>query len=84
MNAISRRSMLAGAAGLLAAPDLSQAQAVKPRLTVISQWSSGSDGAAITALGKKFEEKGGIWQHSPGARLHHRDDEQAARADHGG
>ena len=65
MNAISRRSMLAGAAGLLAAPDLSQAQAVKPRLTVISQWSSGSDGAAITALGKKFEEKGGIWQHSP-------------------
>ena len=32
---------------------------------MISQWSAGSDGAAITALGKKFEEKGGTWQHSP-------------------
>ena len=42
-----------------------RAQGVKPRLTVISQWSAGSDGAAITALGKKFEEKGGTWQHSP-------------------
>jgi glucose/mannose transport system substrate-binding protein len=58
--------MLAGAAGLLAAaPGFARAQAVKPRLTVISQWSAGSDGAAITALGKKFEEKGGVWQHSP-------------------
>jgi len=65
MNKISRRTMLAGTAGLFVAPRLSRAQAVKPRLTVISQWSAGSDGAAITALGKKFEEKGGIWQHSP-------------------
>ena len=65
MNNISRRTMLAGAAGLLTAPHVARAQAVKPRLTVISQWSAGSDGAAITALGKKFEEKGGIWQHSP-------------------
>jgi glucose/mannose transport system substrate-binding protein len=65
MNKISRRTILAGTAGLFVAPHLSRAQAVKPRLTVISQWSSGSDGAAITALGKKFEEQGGIWQHSP-------------------
>src|SRR5947208_6471824 len=65
MNNISRRTMLAGAAGLLTAPHVARAQAVKPRLTVISQWSAGSDGAAITALGKKFEEKGGTWQHSP-------------------
>src|SRR5690242_5592881 len=65
MNVISRRAMLAGTAGLLAGPHLSRAQGVKPRLTVISQWSAGSDGAAITALGKKFEEKGGTWQHSP-------------------
>ena len=68
MNNISRRIMLAGAAGLLAAPHLAMAQGedgVKPRLTVISQWSAGSDGAAITALGKKFEEQGGVWQHSP-------------------
>lgn len=63
MQKIRRRSLLAGAAGLLALP--ARAQAVKPRLTAISQWSAGSDGAAISALGKKFEEAGGIWQHSP-------------------
>ena len=37
----------------------------KPKVTVISQWSSGSDGAAITALGKEFESEGGIWEHNP-------------------
>ena len=62
----TRRRLLAGSAAALALPALARAQgAVKPRLTVISQWSAGSDGAAITALGKKFEEKGGVWQHSP-------------------
>ncbi|MBR0827261.1 carbohydrate ABC transporter substrate-binding protein [Bradyrhizobium manausense] len=62
----TRRRLLAGAAATLALPRFARAQsAVKPRLTAISQWSAGSDGAAITALGKKFEEKGGIWQHSP-------------------
>ena len=66
MQKLTRRSALAGAAGLAAAaPGLARAQEVKPRLTAISQWSAGSDGAAITALGKKFEEKGGVWQHSP-------------------
>ncbi len=66
MNVIRRRTILAGAAaGLVAAPRLGRAQGVKPRLTAISQWSGGSDGAAITALGKKFEERGGVWQHSP-------------------
>jgi glucose/mannose transport system substrate-binding protein len=63
---ITRRRLLAGSAAALALPAFARAQsAVKPRLTAISQWSAGSDGAAITALGKKFEEKGGIWQHSP-------------------
>jgi len=65
MTHISRRAMLAGTAGSFAGARLSRAQGVKPRLTIISQWSSGSDGAAITALGKKFEERGGVWQHSP-------------------
>lgn len=66
MTHVRRRTILAGAAaGLVAAPTLGRAQAVKPRLTAISQWSGGSDGAAITALGKKFEERGGIWQHAP-------------------
>jgi glucose/mannose transport system substrate-binding protein len=62
----TRRRLLAGSAAALALPSFARAQGTaKPRLTVISQWSAGSDGAAITALGKKFEEKGGIWQHSP-------------------
>ena len=65
MNPIRRRTVLIGAAGLVAPSLLARAQGVKPRLTVISQWSGGSDGAAITALGKKFEERGGVWQHSP-------------------
>lgn len=64
MTKMSRRKMLAGTAGVIGAPSIALAQA-KPRLTIISQWSAGSDGAAITALGKKFEEKGGTWQHSP-------------------
>ncbi|UWU89633.1 ABC transporter substrate-binding protein [Bradyrhizobium sp. CB1015] len=62
----TRRRLLAGSAAALAFPAFARAQgAAKPRLTAISQWSAGSDGAAITALGKKFEEKGGVWQHSP-------------------
>jgi len=66
MPTITRRRLLAGSAAALALPAFARAQgAVKPRLTAISQWSAGSDGAAITALGKKFEEKGGVWQHSP-------------------
>ncbi len=68
MRSIRRRSLLAGSVGLSGAIALGPtawAQAVKPRLTAISQWSAGSDGAAINALGKKFEEKGGTWQHSP-------------------
>jgi glucose/mannose transport system substrate-binding protein len=62
----TRRRLLAGSAAALVLPAFARAQgAVKPRLTAISQWSAGSDGAAITALGKKFEERGGVWQHSP-------------------
>src|SRR6476619_2556210 len=62
----TRRRLLAGSAAALALPRFARAKgAVKPRLTVISQWSAGSDGAAITALGKKLEAKGGVWQHSP-------------------
>jgi glucose/mannose transport system substrate-binding protein len=64
MPRMHRRTLMAGAASL-AAVARARAEAVKPRLTIISQWSAGSDGAAITALGRKFEEKGGIWQHSP-------------------
>ena len=65
MTRLTRRSMLAAVSAAAALPGAARAQAVKPRLTAISQWSAGSDGAAITALGKKFEERGGVWQHSP-------------------
>jgi len=61
---LSRRAVLAGSAAV-AIPGVARAQAGKPRLTMITQWSAGSDGAAITALGKLFEQNGGIWQHSP-------------------
>ena len=61
--AINRRNFLAGTAAL-ALPASARAQA-KPRLTFISQWSAGSDGAAISGLGKRLEEEGGVWQHSP-------------------
>ena len=66
MPIITRRHVLAGSAALLAGPGLARAEeAGKPRLTIISQWSAGSDGAAITALGKLFEQQGGVWQHNP-------------------
>ena len=64
MTHLSRRALIAASTAAALAPRLAAAQA-KPRLTAISQWSAGSDGAAISALGKKFDEKGGIWQHSP-------------------
>src|SRR5262249_7337815 len=62
---VRRRNLLAGAAALATVPQSLRAQAAKPRVTFISQWSSGSDGAAISGLGKRLEEEGGIWQHSP-------------------
>ncbi|MEJ0020046.1 MAG: ABC transporter substrate-binding protein [Acetobacteraceae bacterium] len=62
----TRRRLLAGSAAALAMPAVARAQgAAKPRISAISQWSAGSDGAAISALGKVFEENGGTWQHNP-------------------
>lgn len=62
----TRRRLLAGSAALLAAPAIGRAaDAAKPRMTIISQWSAGSDGKAITALGSVFDQHGGIWQHNP-------------------
>jgi glucose/mannose transport system substrate-binding protein len=64
---VRRRDFLAGTAGAATVAGLSGAAwpQAKPRVTFISQWSSGSDGAAISGLGKRLEEEGGIWQHSP-------------------
>jgi len=60
---IGRRAVL-GAAAALAAPRV-HAQAVTPKVTVISQWSSGPSGAAMMALGQEFERQGGSWEHDP-------------------
>ena len=65
MPVVSRRSLLAGSAAILAAPRVARAQSAKPKVTVISQWSAGSDGFAITTLGKRFEQEGGVWEHNP-------------------
>ncbi len=64
MLSLNRRQLLAASAAT--ALPLGAARAdVKPKVTVISQWSAGSDGAAITALGKLFEQNGGEWIHNP-------------------
>jgi glucose/mannose transport system substrate-binding protein len=65
MSRINRRSLLVGSVAALASPTLLRAEAVKPKVTVISQWSAGSDGLAITTLGKEFEKQGGVWEHNP-------------------
>jgi glucose/mannose transport system substrate-binding protein len=68
MIAANRRAVLralAATAPLAAIPGLARAQAVKPRITLISQWSAGSDGAAMGKLGKLFEEHGGQFEHNP-------------------
>src|SRR3984957_18584519 len=61
---IGRRTILAAAAALTV-PSARAQIAVRPKVTVISQWSSGSSGAAMVALGKAFEQQGGIWEHNP-------------------
>jgi glucose/mannose transport system substrate-binding protein len=65
MSTVSRRSLLAASAAVLAAPAAARADAAKPKVTVISQWSAGSDGLAISTLGKRFEAEGGVWEHNP-------------------
>src|SRR5665213_2484123 len=65
MSTMHRRGVLAGSIALFAAPRAVRAQDAKPKVTIISQWSAGSDGLAITTLGKRFEAEGGIWEHNP-------------------
>jgi glucose/mannose transport system substrate-binding protein len=63
----ARRTFLKSSALAAVAAGLPRAAfaAGKPKITIISQWSAGSDGAAMAALGKLFEERGGEWQHEP-------------------
>jgi glucose/mannose transport system substrate-binding protein len=59
-----RRAMLAGTAATVVTTRL-RAQPAKPRVTIISQWSSGASGAAMVALGQEFDRQGGVWEHNP-------------------
>src|SRR6202046_4903209 len=65
MSTVSRRSLHAASAMALAVPGAARADTAKPKVTVISQWSAGSDGLAISTLGKRFEAEGGVWEHNP-------------------
>jgi glucose/mannose transport system substrate-binding protein len=65
MRDLGRRATLAGGAVAAASGRLAAQTAAKPRMTVISQWSSGSSGAAMVALGAAFDRRGGVWEHNP-------------------
>lgn len=54
------------AAALAAASAISTAGLrAEPRVTIISQWSAGAEGAAINAVGELVEKNGAKWEHSP-------------------
>ena len=69
MADLSRRNLLAASGATLALSGLARAEAVKPRLTAISQWAAGSDGAAISALGKLFDR---FFTYRPDEQRNHR------------
>ena len=50
---------------LLAASLGASAVHAEPRITVISQWSAGAEGAAMDAFGNLVKKEGVTWQHSP-------------------
>ena len=62
-HTVGRRAVLSGGAATIASTRAWADE--KPRMTVISQWSSGSSGAAMVALGKEFDRRGGVWEHNP-------------------
>ena len=65
-GALDRRSVLLGLGGSLAVPAAGMAQAgAQPRVTIISQWASGTTGRAMDKIGELFTNAGGKWEHSP-------------------
>ena len=58
-GALARRSVLLGLGGSLAVPALGRAQAgAQPRVTIISQWASGTTGRAMDKIGELFTKAG--------------------------
>ena len=70
MKTVSRRTLLAGtASAVVMASALTKGGSasgtqVKPRITVITQWYHSGDADAITAFGKYYTSRGGVWQHT--------------------
>jgi glucose/mannose transport system substrate-binding protein len=63
---LNRRSVLLGLGGSLVVPKLGRAQSgPQPRVTIISQWASGTTGRAMDKIGELFTKAGGKWEHSP-------------------
>lgn len=60
-----RNALLASVAAVVwALAPVAQARA-EPRVTVISQWSAGAEGAAIEAVGALVQKNGAKWEHNP-------------------
>ncbi len=57
MNVVTKAGL-----GLLAAALLTGTATAAPKTNLLSQWASGSDGAAIAKLGDMFTAAGGEWQ----------------------
>ena len=63
---ITRRGLLAGSTALAAASRAAQASPTEiPKVTVISQWSTGSYLRAMNMLGQMFTDAGGQWTATP-------------------
>src|ERR1700733_12409611 len=62
---VGRRAVLTGGIASLTSRSLLAQSGGTPKVNVISQWSSGSSGAAMAALGKEFDRQGGVWEHDP-------------------
>jgi glucose/mannose transport system substrate-binding protein len=60
------KKVLSWAGGTLAAAlTIVGPAAAEPRLSVISQWSAGAEGAAMSAFGDMVTKAGAKWEHSP-------------------
>ena len=56
------RVAILAAIGLVAAGSSALAE---PRVSIISQWSAGAEGAAMNAVGELVEKGGAKWEHRP-------------------
>ena len=60
-----RNLLLLATAIIAVSTALATAVQAQSRVTIISQWSAGAEGAAINAVGELVEKNGAKWEHSP-------------------